>query len=78
MKRMAVRNKIKKMLDERGDTRYKFWKKTELAQNTAYKLYDKPEQIPTAHVLDRICEVYGVQPGDILEHIPNSNLETAA
>jgi len=40
-------------------------KETELAQNTAYRLYDDPTYIPGALVLNKICTTYqdkGVQP----------------
>jgi len=53
-----------------GITRYQ--QETELAQNTAYRLYD-PTYIPGALVPNKICTTYqdkGVQPGDLLAFVP--------
>jgi len=69
---MEAKNKIKELLDHRNITRYQFWQKTGLAQNTAYRLYDDPSYIPGKSVIEKIYEAYGWQPGDYLEV---SNLE---
>lgn len=69
---MPMRNKIKELLDSRGITRYEFWKKTGVAQRTAYDLYDKPEQYPSGEVMDKICSTYGVMPNDVIEWIPET------
>lgn len=75
---MAVRNRIKDLVDEMNKTRYQFWKETKLAQNTAYRLYDDPDYIPGQTVMDKICKTYpGVQPGDFLIYIPDDDLESA-
>ena len=63
---MVVRNRIKFLIDALGETRYQFWKKTGLAQNTAYRLYDEPEYIPGRSVIDKLCSAYGWQPGDFI------------
>lgn len=73
-KQMAIRNRIKSLVDARGDTRYKFWKRTGVSQNTAYNLYNDPTQIPVAEVMNRICDAYGVQPGDFLIHVPDEKI----
>lgn len=74
---MAVRNKIKPLVDGLGKTRYQFWKDIGVAQNTAYSLYNDPSQIPTAAVMDKICAAYGVQPGDFIIHIPDKDLKAS-
>ncbi len=63
---MKARNKIKQLLDERKITRYEFWQKTRLSQNTAYRLYDDPLYIPGRSVIEKIYQAYGWQPGDYL------------
>ncbi len=63
---MPVKNKIKQILDAKKMTRYEFWKKTGLAQNTAYRLYDDPLYVPGAQVMTKIFEAYGWQPGDYI------------
>ncbi|MGH2412936.1 MAG: helix-turn-helix domain-containing protein [Microcystaceae cyanobacterium] len=73
---MAVRNRFKELVDRMKKTRYQFWKDTKLAQNTAYRLYDDPNYIPGATVMNKICQTYaGVQPGDFLEYIPDQDKE---
>jgi DNA-binding Xre family transcriptional regulator len=78
---MAVKNQVKAFVDSLGITRYQFWKETELAQNTAYRLYDDPTYIPGALVLNKICTTYqdkGVQPGDLLAFVPDNKLKGVA
>lgn len=64
-----MRNKIKQFLEERGKTRYQFWKETGIAARTAYDLYNKPEQLPSSTVLAKICSTYEIQPGELLEWV---------
>jgi DNA-binding Xre family transcriptional regulator len=66
---MPMRNKIKQFLDTKGITRYQFRKDTGIAQRTAYDLYEKPEQIPSGTVLEKICSTYKIQPGVLLEWV---------
>ncbi|PLZ89487.1 MULTISPECIES: helix-turn-helix domain-containing protein [Fischerella] len=63
---MAVKNRIKYLIDALGETRYQFWKKTGLAQNTAYRLYDHPDYIPGRDVIEKLCRTYKWQPGDFI------------
>ncbi|GJD19262.1 hypothetical protein RIVM261_042180 [Rivularia sp. IAM M-261] len=55
----TVKNRIKHRRDSKSESRYQFWKKTGLAQNTAYRLYNEPEYIPGREVIEKICLVYG-------------------
>ncbi|MBW4511737.1 MAG: helix-turn-helix transcriptional regulator [Scytonematopsis contorta HA4267-MV1] len=66
VEKKTVKNRIKQLIDSRSETRYKFWKKTGLAQNTAYRLYDDPEYIPGKEVIEKICFVYDWIPGDFI------------
>ena len=66
---MTMRNKIKELVDKRGLTVYQFWQDTGVSRTTAYALYNKPEQYPGRDVMDAICRVYSVQPGDVLEYV---------
>ncbi|NEO33858.1 MAG: helix-turn-helix transcriptional regulator [Symploca sp. SIO3C6] len=68
---MPIYNKIKALANSNGDgTNYKFWKRSGLAQSTAYRLYRDPKVYPSERVLAVICATYGVQPGDCLEYVP--------
>ncbi|MEO1145147.1 MAG: helix-turn-helix transcriptional regulator [Cyanobacteria bacterium J06638_22] len=66
-----MRNKIKELVDGRGMSVYQFWQDTDISRTTAYALYNKPEQYPGRDVMDSICRVYKVQPGDVLEWVPD-------
>jgi DNA-binding Xre family transcriptional regulator len=67
---VSVKNKIKEFLHERGITAYQFRKDVGIAQRTAYDLYNNPDQLPSSTVLNKICDTYEVQPGELLEWIP--------
>jgi DNA-binding Xre family transcriptional regulator len=68
---MTVQNRLKAFIKERGITTYKFRQDVGVAQSTAYDLVDNPSRIPNADVLNRICEAYRIQPGEVLEWIPD-------
>jgi DNA-binding Xre family transcriptional regulator len=68
---MAVQNRIKKFIEEKGISRYKFWQDTKLGRDTAYRLCNDPGYIPTGSVLDKICATYRVQPGEFLVWLPD-------
>jgi DNA-binding Xre family transcriptional regulator len=69
---MAVFNQIQKFIEERGISRYRFWKTTGLGRDTAYRLCNDPTYVPTGNVLDKICEAYKVQPGEFLVWTPTT------
>jgi DNA-binding Xre family transcriptional regulator len=67
---MPVKNKVKQFVDSKGITPYQFQKDTGVAPRTAYDLYNKPEQVPHVTVLNKICDFYQIQPGELLEWVP--------
>lgn len=68
---MPIYNKIKALANSNGDdTNYKFWKRSGLAQSTAYRVYRDSRAYPSESVLAIICAAYNVQPGDCLEYVP--------
>ncbi|WP_414572663.1 helix-turn-helix domain-containing protein [Nostoc sp. CCY 9925] len=66
-----MQNRIKKFIEEKGISRYKFWQDTKLGRDTAYRLCNDPSYIPTGSVLDKICTTYKVQPGEFLVWLPD-------
>lgn len=68
---MPVKNTIKDFLDSRGLTVYRFHKDTGLSQTTAYRLYNESAEIPRSDVMQKICDAYRIQPGEILRWVPN-------
>lgn len=66
-----MQNQIKKFIEGKGISRYKFWQDTKLGRDTAYRLCNDPSYIPTGSVLDKICTTYKVQPGELLVWLPD-------
>ena len=66
---MPVQNKLKAFLADRSITRYQFGKKVGLAPGTAYDLYKNSDRIPSGIVLAKICDLYQVQPSELLEWV---------
>jgi hypothetical protein len=66
-----MRNKIKQLVDSRGLSIYRFWQDTGISRNTAYDLYNNPDRYPMADVMDAIIKTYKVDPGDVIEWIPD-------
>lgn len=61
-----LRNRIHEFLQERSLSVYAFWKKTGLAQRTAYDLNNDPTYVPGGDVLAKICEAFDCQPGELI------------
>lgn len=66
-----MQNNIKKLVDDRGITVYRFRIETGISAGTAYRLYKNPGEIPRHDVLESICRAYNLQPGEILTYIPD-------
>jgi DNA-binding Xre family transcriptional regulator len=65
-----IQNRIKEFIDTQQISVRKFIKETEISPRTGYDLYNNPNQIPVQSVLDKICNTYYIQPGEILTWIP--------
>ncbi len=70
---MTVLNTIGQFISQLGITRYRFWQDTDLGRDTAYRLCNDPNYIPTGQVLDKICATYKIQPGILLTWIPEDS-----
>lgn len=65
-----MKNKVKKFLEHRGLTAYRMIHDAKISDTTGYKLAADPTYIPSAKVLEALCEAYQVQPSEFLEWIP--------
>ena len=68
---MTVFNRIKFFIESNRLTYYRFRKDTGLSEDIAYRLYKDRSYIPTPQVLEIICSTYRIQPGLILDWIPD-------
>jgi len=59
-------NTLQKVLDSKNMTSFRFSKVSDLSPTTTRKIYSDQYYIPSPEVLERICLVLDVQPGDIL------------
>jgi DNA-binding Xre family transcriptional regulator len=59
-------NTLQKVLDGKNMTSFRFSKVSDLSPTTTRKIYSDQYYIPSPEVLERICLVLDVQPGDIL------------
>lgn len=59
-------NTLRSVLDDQNITSFKFSKISDLSPTTTRKIYSDKFYIPSPEVLERICLVLDVQPGDIL------------
>ena len=68
-----VRWKIAELLKKRGWSAYRLAMKTGLTVPAVYRLAKQKAQMGRVEgdTLDRLCDALGVQPGDLLEHLPD-------
>ena len=60
-------NTLQRVLDGNNMTSFRFSKVSDLSPTTTRKIYSDKYYIPSPEVLERICLVLDVQPGDILQ-----------
>ncbi len=63
-------NVLGEIIEQRGMTRYRFWKDSGLAQRTAYRLCDDKEYVPTRDVMEVVCQTLRIQPGEWIKWVP--------
>lgn len=73
-----IYNDLKRLIERRGITRYKFWKETGLNRETAYKLIDDSSYIPGKDVMEKIAKVYGWTPAQYIDYLPEKETSSVA
>lgn len=71
-----MKNRVKEFIQERGITAYRFWKETGLSRPTAYRVCSDPDYPIGGDVLEKICDAYKVQPGEVIYWIPSDEAVT--
>jgi DNA-binding Xre family transcriptional regulator len=71
---MAIVNRLGEIAKKRELSRYKVWKLTGLAQDTAYRLYSDRLYVPGQEVMDAVCSALDLQPGEWLQYVPDEDL----
>ncbi len=62
-----LKNSLKYVLDSRNISSFKLSTLASISPTTTKKIYSDSGYIPSPDVLEKICLVLGVQPGDILQ-----------
>jgi putative transcriptional regulator len=70
-----IRLRLAELLKQRNWTSYRLAQETGLTVPTAYRLADPKGQFGRINfdTLDRLCAALNVQPGDLLEWVPDSS-----
>ena len=63
-------NSLRALLDSRGITSFKLSKLSDISPTTTRRIYQDEKYIPSPDVLEKICLILEVQPGDILSITP--------
>ncbi len=70
-------NCLKQVLIDKNISSFRLSKLAELSPTTTRKIYSDEQYIPSPDVLERICLILEVQPGDILRISPKLNTDVA-
>tara|TARA_Y100001972_G_C7402592_1_gene209254 strand:- start:175 stop:456 length:282 start_codon:yes stop_codon:yes gene_type:complete len=62
----VLHNTLKEVLDQRGMSAFKLSKEANLSPTTTRKIYHDHTYIPSPNVLERMCIVLQVGPGELL------------
>jgi DNA-binding Xre family transcriptional regulator len=72
---MPMKNRVGEFVKKRKITAYRFWKDTGLSRPTAYRVCSDPEYPLAGDVLEKICDAYRIQPGEILYWVPKGETD---
>jgi putative transcriptional regulator len=75
----VIRFRLSALLARKGWTPYRLARETGLTVPTTYRLADPELEFGrfTADTLDRLCAALNVQPGDLLEWVPEQKRKRA-
>ncbi len=71
MNGIMIATRLTELLDARGKSIYWLSKETGMAYSTMYRLKKSNTDSISFRVLEKICEVLGCEPGDILVRVPD-------
>jgi putative transcriptional regulator len=66
------------MLAERGMSRRELARRSGLNMNTVCKLANDEHTLLHVGVLEAVCKVLGVQPGEVLHYVPGNEASTCS
>ncbi len=69
---MVVRLRVKEVAKEKGISMGRLQREANVAYNTVKRMFKDPYYITTTETLGKLARVLGVQPGELLEEIPDA------
>jgi len=68
---MMIVNSLATLIEQVGDSKYRFAKRTGISLRAAYLLLNDPHKVPSGDSMTAICRAYNIQPGDFLKYVPD-------
>lgn len=72
---MVVRLRVKEVAKEKGVSMGRLQREANVAYNTVKRMFKDPYYITTTETLGRLARVLGVQPGELIEEVPDPSHE---
>jgi DNA-binding Xre family transcriptional regulator len=73
---MAVRLRVKEVAKEKGIGMGKLQRMSDVAYNTVRRMFKDPYYVTTTETLGKLARALGVQPGELIEEVPNDSHTT--
>ena len=74
---MAVRLRVKEVAEEKGIGMGRLQRKADVAYNTIKRMYRNPYYITTTETLGKVARALGVAPGELLEEVPDNEIDAS-
>jgi len=74
---MVVRLRVKEVAKEKGISMGRLQREANIAYNTVKRMFKDPYYITTTETLGKLARVLGVQPGELLEEVPDASSKEA-
>ena len=68
---MVVRLRVKEVAKEKGMSMGRLQREANIAYNTVKRMFKDPYYITTTETLGKLARVLGVQPGELIEEVPD-------
>ena len=74
---MVVRLRVKEVAKEKGMSMGRLQREANIAYNTVKRMFKDPYYITTTETLGKLARVLGVQPGELIEEVPDESHDTS-
>jgi DNA-binding Xre family transcriptional regulator len=73
---MAVRLRVREVAKEKGIGMGKLQRMSDVGYNTVRRMFKDPYYVTTTETLGKLARALGVQPGELIEEVPNDDHTT--